>query len=301
MNLQRYLSISREVSGALRSRRAVVAFDSSSTVCDMPRGRGFSCALAQQRAAREAGAVPATIAVVDGVIRVGLEERELAALCKDPAPKLSRRDLPVALALGGTGAVTSAVAMIASMLSGIRVFSTARIGGARSGGPDVSADLQELQSSSLAVVCGGVNPGADPAATLEYLETMGVPVLGLATASFPALPGTPGSFAVDRQVSTELDAARVAKIKWDLGLGGGVLIACQSPPQARPDEAVFCAALEQARMAAQRSGIRGHSLAPYLTAHIIQNCPQAEQARVALAQFCAQKAAGVASALCRLK
>ena len=289
MNLKRYLEISKEVQRALRANKPVVAFDSSSAICDTPHGMRLSYLQAREEAARAAGAVPATIAILNGVIYVGLSRAEAEHLCSTAHPqKLSRRDLPVALATGGTGAVTSATGMIAAMLSGIRVFSSAGIGGVRTGSLDISADLQELHSSSIVVVCAGVNPGADSCATLEYLETMGVPVLGLGTADFQTKPEGPVDFfQTERRVSAA-EGAKIAKIKWDLGLGGGLLHDVLEP------------ALSKTMRQAQAEHVTGQAFTPYLNSHLLQSCPSAGKARFALERHCAAKAAEIAFTLCRL-
>lgn len=301
MNLKRYLEISKEVQKALRANKPVIAFDSSSAVCDMPHGMRLSYLQAREEAARTCGAVPATIAVLNGVIYVGMNRAETERLCSMPHPqKLSRRDLPVALATGGTGAVTSATGMIAAMLSGIRVFSSAGIGGVRTGSLDISADLQELRSSSIVVVCAGVNPGADSAATLEYLETMGVPVLGLGTRPPKTeWDGPVDFFQTERRVSAA-EGAKIAKIKWDLGLGGGLLLTCTPPSDATLSHEVLEPALSRTMRQAEAEHITGQALTPYLNSHLLQNCPSAGKARFALERHCAAAAAEVAFTLCRL-
>ena len=301
MNVKRYLEISKEVQRALRANKPVVAFDSSSAICDTPHGMRLSYLQAREEAARAAGAVPATIAILNGVIYVGLSRAEAEHLCSTAHPqKLSRRDLPVALATGGTGAVTSATGMIAAMLSGIRVFSSAGIGGVRTGSLDISADLQELHSSSIVVVCAGVNPGADSCATLEYLETMGVPVLGLGTADFQTKPEGPVDFfQTERRVSAA-EGAKIAKIKWDLGLGGGLLLTCSPPSEATLSHDVLEPALSKTMRQAQAEHVTGQAFTPYLNSYLLQSRPSAGKARFALERHCAAKAAEIAFTLCRL-
>lgn len=301
MNLKRYLEISKEVQKALRANKPIIAFDSCSAVCDMPHGMRLSYLNAREQAAREAGAVPATIAVLNGVIYVGMDRAQAQQLCSaGNVQKISRRDLPVALATGTTGAVTSATGMIAAMLSGIRVFSSASIGGVRTGSLDISADLQELRSSSIVVVCAGVNPGADSAATLEYLETMGVPVLELSTCRETRFCHGPVEFFHPERRVIAAEGAKIAKIKWDLGLGGGLLLTCSPPREATLSDETLEPALLETMKQAQAQHISGQALTPYVTSHLLESCPSAGKARSALEQHCAAKAAEVAYALCHL-
>ena len=232
MNLREYLDVSPEVGEAIRLGRAVVSLETTSLV-HTPDGAREARALEQ--AVRAEHAVPAWTAVLDGVLHVGLSAQQLERLCRArELRKISRRDLPIAAAMRLSGATTAAAAMVLSSLAGIHVFSAGGIGAARPGAAaaDVSADLQEIRQTPVAVVCSGVKLPGDTGPTLEYLETMGVPVLGLRTAEFPAFLCGGSGFGVDCRVETEADAARVAQVKWNLGLKGGVVIAVPAPAEA---------------------------------------------------------------------
>lgn len=297
VNLQPYLSLSDEASAALRAGRPVVALDSTSAAHDMPPGMGLGFALAKERAVREAGAVPATVAVLDGRLCIGLSPRQLERVCTAPAlGKASRRELPILLATGTSAAATASAAMLAAVLAGIPVFAAAGIGGVREG-LDISADLQELSRSSLAVVCAGPKPGCDEASTVEYLETKGVPVLGLGGAVLPAFWCAGGALSADAAVEDEHLAARIARTKWDLGLAGGVLLACGPAPGQALDGALAARALADAREAARAQNLRGRALTPFIMAHILAACPQAQTAYTALSCRCAAAASRLAAAL----
>lgn len=299
MNLERYLCVSPEVRAALRAGRPVVALDSSGALCDMPLADGLRFAREKERAVRDGGAVPATVAVLEGVLYVGASAAQLEALAAHGrAAKASRRDLPVLLATGGSAATTAAATMIAAILAGIPVFAAAGIGGARPGGFDVSADLQELRKSSIAVVCAGIKPGGDAALTLEYLETMGVPVLGLGSGEFPAFYCRDARYHADRAVRSEAEAAHIAKIKWDLGLAGGVLITKCIPAEKALDAGLAQRVLDAAHDDAFARGVHGRALTPHLMAHILQHCPAAGEALFTLARQSALAASHVAAALC---
>lgn len=294
MNLQRYLHVAGEVDAALRRGRPVVAFDTSSAACDMPPGQRLAHVRAREAAAREAGAVPASVAVLEGVLHLGLSAAQLEALCEmRDVPKLSRRELAAAVALGRTGAATASCAMVAATLCGVRVYAAGAIGGVGPG-MDVSADLQELRESSVAAVCAAVGPGADGAASAELLETLGVPVLGL---DGPAGPALPGALLPAGPFYTVETAARIARAHWDLGLAGSVLVC---PPMPALDEALA----EQARAAvasaladARFAGVHGPQRTPALTAHLLTASAAYAGARRALTVHCARTAAALAAAL----
>lgn len=298
MNLQRYLAVSAPVDAALRAGRPVVALDSTSAAHDMPPGEGLALARTKEQAVRDAGAVPATVAVLDGALCIGLTDAQLRRVCAgDVHGKASRRELPVLLATGTSAAVTASAAMLAAVLAGIPVFAAAGIGGVRSG-MDISADLQELSRSSLAVVCGGPKPGCDDEATWEYLETKGVPVLGLGESALPAFFCGPGPVHTDVTVDSEAAAARIARIKWDVGLSGGVLLACGLPAAESLPAGQVAAALAQARAEAAGQGVRGRALTPFLMARLLAGCPGARQAYTALSCRCAAAASRLSAALC---
>ena len=274
MNLKDYLSITPEVSAALRDGKPVVALESTILSHGMPYPENLAFAAEIEKIIRAEGAVPATIAIIDGVLKVGLAQSELELMCKgENVAKVSRRDLPVMWALGRTGATTVASTMIIASLAGIRVVATGGIGGVHRGAEttmDISADLQELRKTSVVVVCAGAKMILDIGLTLEYLETMGVPVLGLRTADFPAFYCRKSGFGVDYEARDEAEVARIAKVKWDLGLTGGILVGNPVPEEYAMDFDRMNAVIETCIASAKADGIKGKAITPYLLAHIVE-------------------------------
>ena len=195
-------------------------------------------------------------------------------MCKgEGVVKVSRRDLPIILAQGGTGATTVASTMILAHLAGIKVFATGGIGGVHRGAEttmDISADLQELAHTSVAVVCAGAKMILDIGLTLEYLETMGVPVLGFNTNDFPAFYCRKSGFGVDCNAKDAAEVAKIAKTKWDLGLEGGMLIGNPVPEEYAMDFDEMSAIIDKALDSANKEGVRGKNITPYLLAHIVE-------------------------------
>lgn len=224
-----YVKIHPEVSNALEERKPVVALESTIIAHGMPWPQNKATALQVESTIRQHGAIPATVAVMDGKICVGLSMDQLNKLAQDPhVKKLSRRDLPIALVNKELGATTVASTMIAADLAGIRVFVTGGIGGVHRGVKDswdISADLQELMNTSVAVVCAGAKSILDLPKTLEVLETGGVPVIGYQTDEFPAFFTRKSGLPVDVNASSVQQIAQILEHKWGLGLQGGVLIA----------------------------------------------------------------------------
>ena len=274
MNLKDYLSITPEVSAALRDGKPVVALESTILSHGMPYPENLAFAAEIEKIIRAEGAVPATIAIIDGVLKVGLSQSELELMCQgENVAKVSRRDLPVMCALGRTGATTVASTMNIASLAGIRVFATGGIGGVHRGAEttmDISADLQELRKTSVVVVCAGAKMILDIGLTLEYLETMGVPVLGLRTADFPAFYCRKSGFGVDYEARDEAEVARIAKVKWDLGLTGGILVGNPVPEEYAMDFDRMNAVIETCIASAKADGIKGKAITPYLLAHIVE-------------------------------
>ena len=259
MNLKEYLSITPEISAAIRDGKPVVALESTILSHGMPYPDNLAFAAEVERIVRAEGAVPATMAIIDGVLKVGLTQDELELMCKgEGVAKVSRRDLPIMVAEKRTGATTVASTMILASLAGIRVFATAGIGGVHRGAEktmDISADLQELRQTSVAVVCAGAKMILDIGLTLEYLETMGVPVLGLRTDDFPAFYCRRSGFGVDYNAKDEAEIARIAKTKWDLGLAGGILIGNPVPEEYAMDFDEMTAVIEKAIAGANAEGV----------------------------------------------
>ena len=267
------LSLSIEVERTLLAGGPVVALESTVISHGMPYPENVATALALEDLIRGEGAVPATIAIMDGRIRVGLDRDELERIGdgRTPVAKLSRRDLPIVLAQGGLGATTVAATMIAARLAGIRVFATGGIGGVHRGAPtsfDISADLQELARTSVAVVCAGAKSILDLGLTLEILETLGVPVLGYRTTAFPAFYTPASGFGVDARVEDAAEVAAICRTKWSLGLEGGVLIANPVPEAYAMDPAVIEDAIGRALEEARAARVTGKAVTPFLLAKV---------------------------------
>jgi pseudouridine-5'-phosphate glycosidase len=262
-----------EVASALRGGRPVVALESTIIAHGMPWPQNLETALAVEARVRAHGAVPATIAVVDGRLRAGLAADELERIARGgrDVAKVSRRDLPILVARGATGATTVAATMIVAALAGIRVFATGGIGGVHRGGEtsfDISADLQELARTSVAVVCAGAKSILDLRLTLEYLETHGVPVIGYRTCRLPAFYVRDSGLDLDARVDEPEEIARVMQAKWRLALAGGVVVANPIPePFALPRERIE-AVTEQAMREAHARGMSGKGVTPFLLARI---------------------------------
>lgn len=267
------LRCSAEVREALAAGRAVVALESTVIAHGLPPPENVQTAVELEFLVRAQGAVPATVAAVDGVLRVGLGPEELARLGsgKEPVAKLSSRDLAVALARRGLGATTVAGTLVAARLAGIRVFATGGIGGVHRGAEasfDISADLAELARSPVAVVSAGAKSVLDLARTLEVLETLGIPVLGYRTDRFPAFYTRDSGHGVDARVDSPGDLARLCWTHWRLGLATGLLVAQPLPEAAALDPAPLEAAIEAALAEAQAEGVRGKELTPVLLARL---------------------------------
>ena len=264
-----YLDIAPEVRLALEQGQPVVALESTIISHGMPYPQNVATALRVEAEVRSSGALPATIAVMDGRLTAGLSAAQIEALGRaGPAvAKVSRRDLPFVVSAGQTGATTVAATMIIAAMAGIRVFATGGIGGVHRGAAqtfDISADLQELARTPVAVVCAGAKSILDLGLTLEYLETHGVPVVGYRTAQLPAFFTQDSGFAVDYRLDAASDIARLLQIKWAMGLGGGVVIANPIPEAHAMPRAVIDAAIAQALSDAQAQGISGKQTTPFL-------------------------------------
>jgi len=262
------LDLAPEVADALARGAPVVALESTLVAHGMPWPHNLETALALEADVRAHGAVPATVAVVEGRLLAGLGATQLESLARGGAAvaKASRRDLALLVARGESGATTVAATMFVAALAGIRVFATGGIGGVHRGADksfDISADLLELARTPVAVVCAGAKSILDLALTLEVLETHGVPVLGWRTATLPAFYVRDSGLALDRRVDTLEEVAAVMHAQWALGLGGIVLanpIAAEHElPRARID-----AAIEQALADAAARGLAGKATTPFL-------------------------------------
>lgn len=270
--MKRYLSVAPEVREALAAGRPVVALESTIITHGMPAPRNLETARAVEAAVRAGGAVPATIAVLDGRIRVGLDADDLERLAEEKTvAKASRADLPAVLAAGEAGSTTVAATMICADLAGIRVFATGGIGGVHRGAElsfDVSADLQELARTPVAVVCAGAKAILDLAKTLEVLETLGVPVIGYGSDDLPAFYSRQSGLTVPLRRDTPAEIAAVMAAKWDLGLGGGLVVANPIPAEAAIPAAEIAGHIETALAEAAAEGVQGKAVTPFLLARL---------------------------------
>ena len=269
------LDIAPEVAEALRAGQPVVALESTIISHGMPYPKNVETASAVEQAVREVGAVPATIAISGGRLKVGLSKDEIERLGElgSKVIKCSRRDLPFVLARKEDGATTVAATMIIAGMAGIRVFATGGIGGVHRGVEetmDISADLEELARTNVAVVCAGIKSVLDIGRTLEYLETAGVPVVGYQTDTLPAFYSRSSGFPVDYRVDNATDAADAMRIKWALGLQGGLVIAVPIPQAHALDGDEIDGVIDEAIAEMQRQGITGKDTTPFLLARIAE-------------------------------
>lgn len=274
-DLNPYLQISPEVAAALHDGRPVVALESTIISHGMPYPQNTETALRVEAEVRKAGAIPATVAVLNGKMKAGLSPAEIEVIGKTGAAvtKVSRRDLPVILARRLPGATTVAATMIIAAAAGIPVFATGGIGGVHRGAErtmDISADLQELARTNVAVVSAGVKSILDLELTLEYLETMGVLVIGYQTEELPAFFVRDSGFTVDYRTNSPAEIAQIIRAKRAAGLHGGMLIANPVPAQYQADKKVINAAIEQALAEAGQKGIKGKAITPFLLQRIEQ-------------------------------
>ena len=270
-----YLDFAPEVAAALADRRPVVALESTIISHGMPNPANVQTALAVERVVRDSGATPATVAVLNGRLKVGLAEDEINNLGErgQDVIKTSRRDLPFVVARKEDGATTVAATMIIAAMAGIRVFATGGIGGVHRGVEatlDISADLEELAQTNVAVVCAGVKSVLDIGRTLEYLETWGVPVVGYQTDTLPAFFTRSSGYPVDYRVDTAAEVAAAIDVKAQLGLNGGMIIANPIPAEHALDNDEINAVIDEAVADMKAQGITGKDTTPFLLAHIAE-------------------------------
>ena len=298
MNDSSLVRVSPEVREALHAGQAVVALESTIVAHGMPYPANLETALAVEAIVREEGAVPATVAVVDGAVQVGCDRLTLERLASEPGvAKVSRRDMPVVMARGGLGATTVSGTLIGAGLAGISVFVTGGIGGVHRGVAgtwDVSADLEELARHNVAVVSAGAKSILDLPKTLEVLETKGITVLGFGTDEFPAFFTPQSGLPVAHRADTPQEVAAILRAKWGLGLEGGVLVANPVPDEHGFDAG---AATEAALADAEAQGIEGKALTPFLLKHIAESTEgKSLKANVALVKHNARIGARIAVA-----
>ena len=267
-----WLTLSAPIAAAQAAGRPIVALESTIIAHGMPYPDNVRTAREVEALIRDIGAEPATIAVIAGRIRIGLSDEELELLGHSgQAVKASRRDLPAVLASGGLGATTVAGTMFCAALAGIEVFVTGGIGGVHRGAEltfDISADLQELAKTSVAVVCAGAKSILDIGLTLEYLETHGVPVLSCGQDNFAAFYTRDSGFCADFRLDEAAQQARFIRTKWDLGLAGGVVLSTPVPQAAEMPRQEIDGLTEQALAEAKEQGITGKAVTPFLLARI---------------------------------
>ncbi|HPB79148.1 MAG TPA: pseudouridine-5'-phosphate glycosidase [Sedimentibacter sp.] len=270
--MKKYLDINPEVKTALEQGKPVVALESTIISHGMPYPKNVETALNVEKIIRDKGAVPATIAILSGKLKVGLTEEEIEYLGKAPKViKASRRDIPYIVSKKLDGATTVASTMIVASLAGIKVFATGGIGGVHRGATetfDISADLEELANTNVAVVCAGAKSILDIGLTLEYLETHGVPVVGYQTEEMPAFYTRKSGYKVDYKLDTPEEIAKMLKAKWDLGLKGGMVVANPIEEQYQMDYDIITDAINKAVKQADENGIKGKDTTPFLLAKV---------------------------------
>ena len=306
MSVERYLDVLPEVRQAVAENRPVVALESTILSHGMPYPENLSFARQADAIIRAEGAVPATMALIGGRVKAGLTEDELELLCRaQDVGKVSRRDMATYIATKRNGATTVATTMICAAMAGVRVFATGGIGGVHRHGEvtmDVSADLQELAHTPVAVVCAGAKQILDIGRTLEYLETMGVPVIGYRTAEFPAFYCRSSGYPLDYAAQDEAEIAAIIHAKRAMGLAGGVLIGNPIPEEYGMDNAYMEGIIDEALAAAEAEGVRGKNITPFLLARVKELTGGSSfDANVHLALNNAQVAARIAKALCALE
>ena len=293
--------ISGPVARALRDGDPVVALESTIITHGLPRPQNLEAAREFERTVAEQGALPATIAVLDGVAHIGLDDHALERLAEaDGASKLSARDVPVALAQGATGGTTVAATALLAARAGIRVFATGGIGGVHRGAGrtfDESADLGILGSCRITVVSGGVKSILDIGATLERLETLGVTVLVLGTDLFPGFWLTDSGFTVEHSASSPEEIAAVMHAADELELHGGILVANPLPESEQLDPATHERLLAEALDAAEAASVRGKEITPFLLDYFHQHASGASLAvNLEIVRSNCRLAAGIARA-----
>jgi pseudouridine-5'-phosphate glycosidase len=271
--MNQYIDISAEVSAALSADIPVVALESTIISHGMPYPRNASTAQTVEQIIRDSGAIPATIAILNGRLKVGLDAGAIDYLARkgQGVTKASRRDIPFIIAQKADGATTVAATMIIAKLAGIPVFCTGGIGGVHRGASetmDISADLEELARTSVLVVCAGAKSILDLSLTLEYLETHGIPVIGYQTLDLPAFFTRKSGFALPYCANTAYEAAATFYAMQQLGYPGGAVIANPIPEAYSLDETFIADTIDQALTEAKNASVHGKELTPYLLAKI---------------------------------
>lgn len=267
------LEVAPEVAAALQNGRPVVALESTIISHGMPYPRNVETAFRVEAEVRRQGAVPATIALLGGKMKAGLTTAEIETLGRQGTAvrKVSRRDLPFLLVSGAAGATTVAATMIIAARAGIRFFATGGIGGVHRDVEhswDISADLQELAKTSVAVISAGIKSILDLPRTMEYLETMGVPVIGFGTDELPAFYSRESGVVLENRMDDPAGIAAVLRAKWQAGLDGGVLIVNPPPVDVALERSDIDQYIERALEDARRNNVMGKAITPFLLARI---------------------------------
>ncbi|MFD7165532.1 pseudouridine-5'-phosphate glycosidase [Streptomyces violascens] len=293
--------VSEEVRMALDEGRPVVALESTIISHGLPRPRNLLVATELEQLVRARGAVPATIAVLDGKPRVGLDKAQLERVANEEMRKLGHRDLPMALATGASGATTVSATAFLAARAGLRVFATGGLGGVHrewTKTQDESADLRLLATTPIAVVCAGVKSILDVPATLQRLETLGISVVGYGTEYFPGFYLSSSGEPVDWTVRTPREAADVLRAHRTLALGSAVIVANPVPEAEQLDPRLHDEVLASGLAACRAAGITGQAVTPFLLGHLVQHTDGASlEANVAAVRGNVRLAADIAAAL----
>lgn len=269
---EKYLKITPEIAEALADKRPVVALESTVITHGLPWPLNMETARGMEQAVRDGGAIPATLALIDGEIRIGLNDRDLEFLAQQPegaVRKCSRRDLPTVMAMGGHGSTTVAATMILAQLAGIQFFATGGIGGVHRGHPfDVSADLTELGKTAVTVICAGAKAILDIPNTLEVLETQGVPILGFQCDNLPLFYSRDSDYLVNKRVDSAAEVANIVRFRQKLGFQTGTLVTVPIPAEDEIPAAEIQSTIDQAVREADEQGIHGSASTPWILGRI---------------------------------
>ena len=272
MKLNSYLDVHPEVENALNSKQPIVALESTIISHGMPYPENIETALMVEDTVRANNAIPATIAIIKGRLKVGLTKKEIEFLAtNDEVRKISRRDLAITVSQKLSGSTTVASTMIIAHLAKIAVFATGGIGGVHRGAEktlDISADLEELSRTNVCVVCAGAKSILDIGLTLEYLETKGVPIIGYKTSDLPAFYSSKSGFNVDYRVDSAFDISEILKTKWSLSINGGVLVTNPIPKTFELELTMMNEAINKAIIEAEKEKITGKEITPYLLSKV---------------------------------
>ena len=272
MKLNSYLDVHPEVENALNSKQPIVALESTIISHGMPYPENIETALMVEDTVRVNNAIPATIAIIKGRLKVGLTKKEIQFLAtNDEVRKISRRDLAITVSQKLSGSTTVASTMIIAHLAKIAVFATGGIGGVHRGAEktlDISADLEELSRTNVCVVCAGAKSILDIGLTLEYLETKGVPIIGYKTSDLPAFYSSKSGFNVDYRVDSAFDISEILKTKWSLSINGGVLVTNPIPKTFELELTMMNEAINKAIIEAEKEKITGKEITPYLLSKV---------------------------------